>query len=161
MDISHPIAALKQKISQQFNLMPKCFKVFVKNQEISSDDDEKTLTDLKYPQTIVIQNQPALIAGYEASHPRQFLTENQEYFNLLLNLLSREGGSEECHNNLWDLIMKLPQNKLLYNQILNMKENWEDIFKGSYHKLLYILQIIQEISAEGSQPDGIPDDQIQ
>lgn len=93
MDISHPIAALKQKISQQFNLMPKCFKVFVKNQEISSDDDEKTLTDLKYPQTIVIQNQPALIADYEASHPRQFLTENQEYFNLLLNLLSREGGS--------------------------------------------------------------------
>jgi len=41
-------------------------------------------------------------------HPKNFIIQNNQYFDLLFSVLSVNFCSEECHNNLWELILKLP-----------------------------------------------------
>ena len=46
----------------------------------------------------------------------------------------------ELANDAWELIIKLPTNPLIHQQVLNLQVSWEALFDASsIHKLLYTL----------------------
>lgn len=109
MGIQHPMGLLKKKVAEAFDLQMKQFKLQSKVQELDSDQEDVTFREFGMTNqfyAIRIQNRDSL----DQYHPKQHIFENQTYFDLLFKLLSREGGSEECHNNIWDLLNKLPTN---------------------------------------------------
>ena len=96
--------------------------------------------------------------------PRTRLTENQEYFDFLLSLLSR---SDSVCQNTWELIQMLATNQKMYRRVLELKNaidentkvlNWDKFFDTeSAYKLLYTLQIIEAVMEEGESSKRIID----
>ena len=76
----------------------------------------------------------------------EILSNTEEYFALFFNLLSLK--SYKIEESTWSLLKKLPVNKQLLQSIQNIdgSEDWNDLFdRTSIHKLLYSLQIVDEI----------------
>ena len=74
--------------------------------------------------------------------PGFIIMQEQENYDLLFSALN----TEELANYAWDLIVKLPTNPHVYNQIMTIDEsfNWSEFLDiTSYYKLLYNLQIIE------------------
>jgi hypothetical protein len=90
----------------------------------------------------------------DLSHPKQLLSNDQTYFDTLLNLL-KVGGS--LGRDIWELLESLPRNDAIYNSIVSLgnskkPENLEALLDSkSILRLLYSLQIIQNICKETNE----------
>ena len=49
-------------------------------------------------------------------------------FDTLLEILNLEDNSEETNAIIWDILIKLPTNKTLYEQIFKAEQPWENVF---------------------------------
>lgn len=76
--------------------------------------------------------------------PSQIIAQREEYFGQLVSLLSLPHPNS---NRVWKLLMELPTNLRMYNQILKFEEdNLESLFDSkNIYMLLYTLQIIDKI----------------
>ena len=89
-------------------------------------------------------------------HPKNLLVGNQEFFNQMFDLLSNDTDYDV--ENIWKLLMKLPQDEMPTAKKIQKLDDgndsvaWEELIDGSsLHKLLYSLQIVNELLQSQNQ----------
>jgi hypothetical protein len=112
-------------------------KILINNEEI--DEDEKEFI------YISIED--------EKSYPISILSNNEKYYEILFSILSNKNSNNMINNLVWNLIVFLPTNTKIKNEIEdilkfenNNEINWEKILNSnSTFKFLYSLQILNSI----------------
>lgn len=146
------VSYLRKMIAEAFDISINEFLLYVNQKHISEDDDETMIREIGFSNMYVIRKIPN--QGVE-THPKTLLVGNQEFFNLMFDLLSND--EEFDVENIWKLLMKLPQDenptaKKIENLALESEDNWNDLIDGtSLHKLLYSLQIVGSLMRNGPE----------
>jgi hypothetical protein len=112
-------------------------KILINNEEI--DEDEKEFI------YISIED--------EKSYPISILSNNEKYYEILFSILSNKNSNNMINNLVWNLIVFLPTNTKIKNEIEDILKfenkneiNWEKILNSnSTFKFLYSLQILNSI----------------
>lgn len=136
---------LRKMIAEAFDLSVNEFLLYVNKKLLSAEDDDTFIRDIGFTTMYYIRK---IQDDSTSFHPKNLLAGNQEFFNMLFDLLS----NDEDHDveNIWKLLMKLPQDenptaKKLEKLEVESDDQWEELIDGSsIHKLLYSLQIVSK-----------------
>lgn len=160
------IRDLKAKIASKVNESPSIIRIIFSGR--SFDDDRKTIKECKFQDGQTIHATRRVQAPQLSQPPRSTsdapVEENKEekenvrlpsqilsqpnYFDRLFSLLSLP---EPLGNLVWDLLMELPTNESLLNQISQFDDNvnWATLLDTeNVFKLFYSLQIIESLVKE-------------
>ena len=140
------IAYLRKMIADAYYISVNEFSLYVNQKLVSMEDNETLIKEIGFGHVFVIKKNQ--ISNTE-HHPKQLLVGNQEFFNLMFELLSHDEDFDV--ENIWKLLMKLPQDEMpaakrIENLELKDENSWEELIDGSsLHKLLYSLQIVNRL----------------
>jgi len=147
------ILDLRSIISESLEISSKEFALIVDNKELGPEEDDYTVRQIS-DASVKIESR-SQVSELNNIHPSNLLAGKQEFFNLIFDLLSNDEDYDV--ENLWKLLMKLPQDevpaaKKLEKLDINSNEDWDELIDGSsLHKLLYALQIINKFQYPESQ----------
>lgn len=148
---SQNIAYLRKMIAEAYDLSVNEFSLYFNQRLVSTEDNETYIKEIGLGHVFVIKKTPAPAAE---RHPKQLLVGNQEFFNLMFELLSHDEDFDV--ENIWKLLMKLPQDevpaaKRIDSLELQDENSWGELIdESSLYKLLYSLQIVDKLlQAEG------------
>jgi hypothetical protein len=138
------VAFLKKMIAESFDFSISDFSLFVNMKPLGPEEDDTMIKEIGFSVVYVIRKLQDIKPRI---HPKNLLVGNQEFFNLMFDLLSNE--TEYDVENIWKLLMKLPQDevptaKKLEKLDIESEDEWKELVDGqSLHKLLYALQVIE------------------
>ena len=140
---SENLLYLRKAIAEQFDIGINDFQIIVNMKQLDEEDNETLIRDIGFSVIYVIRKNQTEKSG---DHPKNILVGNHEFFDLMFVLLAHDEDYDV--DNIWKLLMKLPQDEVPTAQKLDQLEinednEWEELIDGhSLHKLLYSLQII-------------------
>lgn len=147
MPYNQNIAYLRKMIADAFDLSVNEFSLFANQKPVTAEDNETLVREVGfYSHVYVIKKTPG---ASSEQHPKNLLVGNQAFFNLMFELLAHD--KEFDVENIWRLLMKLPQDevptaKRIESLELAAEDSWDDLIDGSsLHKLLYSLQIVNKL----------------
>ena len=132
---------LKKRISNAFNIPFEGFSLCSLSKNYNT---EKNTMILKQED---LTNQLFIHQNVEIETPKAIIANNKEYIDLLFSLLAKENPVSV--NFIWDLLMILPLNINMRDDIFNFNTQIEYLLDySSIHKFIYSLQIVQKIITE-------------
>lgn len=139
------LGAVRERCAKVFGLELNEFHMQMKSGFIDPDkDDDRYVKDHDMSLHIYLTPNQAYD---KRAHPKYLVSANQDYFEQLFSLLSKNNAS--LTESVWNLLQKIPINAKLHHdlsQLEGAKENWDKLLDSkSTHKLLYSLKIIEEL----------------
>lgn len=147
---SQNVNYLRRMIADAYDISVHEFSLYANQKHISQEDDDTLIREIGFSTIFVIRKIPDERAGL---HPKNLLVGNQEFFNLMFDLLSNDEDYDV--ENIWKLLMKLPQDevptaKKIEKLEIESEDDWNELVDGSsLHKLLYSLQIVTKYLQSG------------
>ena len=155
---SATVGELKKLIAEALGIPFCLFQISGLNKtEYEPDDYDEELRSLGWSTNFIVTRCKETKKGLR--EPKCLIADNEEYMGYLFKLLSKEGTI--YGDSLWQLITSLPRNEKISKSILELKvpsenkeEYWNKLFdSSSTHKLLYSLQILEELLANEEIPE--------
>ena len=143
------VGEIMRLIADNLNIPFGGFTLTSKAQSYDMDDEESIFNELGWHTDMIVLKKTEV-----ARDPKKMMVQNEEYMNLLFQLLSRKNCSYV--EGVWDLLMLLPCNDKIVLQIKkvsemkeHMEESWTELFDyNSIYKMLYSLQGLNNIIAD-------------
>eukprot|EP00742_Colponemidia_sp_Colp-10_P004877 GILJ01005210.1.p1 GENE.GILJ01005210.1~~GILJ01005210.1.p1 ORF type:complete len:2590 (-),score=405.82 GILJ01005210.1:174-7943(-) len=153
------IGLLRKRVSALFSIPINELQLTHRAAVLEPDEDDRTIKDVGlYNIVYATRTTGRGDVEDELSHARFILSNNQQYLDLLFELLSMQ--SSTVAPSVWDLLTRLPTNtktkETLYTLTPNSKGHvdWDQLLDPvSVHKLLYCLQIVEELSLQEGKKD--------